>query len=55
MVLATIFTVSGGHGGHAEIVALAVAGCFAAMAGVFSMLRVRTAPAAGTEQTGKWH
>ena len=45
-VLATIFTVSGGHGGHAEIVALAVAGCFAAMAGVFSMLRVRTAPAA---------
>ncbi|MDH0849458.1 MFS transporter [Delftia tsuruhatensis] len=46
VVLATIFTVSGGHGGHAEIVALAVAGCFAAMAGVFSMLRVRTAPAA---------
>jgi DHA2 family multidrug resistance protein-like MFS transporter len=46
VVLATIFTVSGGHGGHAEIVALAVAGCFAAMAGVFSMLRVRTGAAA---------
>lgn len=45
VVLATIFTFAGGHGGHAEIVALAVAGCFAAMAGVFSLLRVRTAPA----------
>lgn len=44
VVLATIFTFAGGHGGHAEIVALAVAGCFAAMAGVFSLLRVRTAP-----------
>lgn len=46
VVLATIFTFSGGHGGHAEIVALAVAGGFAAMAGVFSVLRVRAAPAA---------
>src|SRR5256885_10970666 len=44
VVLATIFTFAGGHGGHAEIVALAVAGCFAAMAGVFHPLRGRTAP-----------
>src|SRR5256885_4068069 len=33
VVLATIFTFAGGHGGHAEIVALAVAGCFAGLAG----------------------
>ncbi|WP_418515069.1 MFS transporter [Delftia sp. PS-11] len=46
VVLATIFTLTGGHGGHAETAALAVAGCFAAMAGVFSVLRVRRAPQA---------
>ena len=43
VVLATIFTFSGGHGGHAEALALAVAGGFAALAGVFSILRVRQA------------
>ena len=41
VVLATIFAISGGHGGNAELLALAVAGCFAALAGVFSILRVR--------------
>ncbi|MEG1734474.1 MAG: MFS transporter, partial [Comamonas sp.] len=47
VVLATIFTFSGGHGGHAEALALAVAGGFAALAGVFSILRVRqTVPGA---------
>ena len=46
VVLATIFTFAGGHGGHAEIVALAVAGGFAAMAGVFSVLRMRSRPVA---------
>ena len=46
VVLGTIFVISGGHGGHAEVLALWIAGGFAAMAGVFSMLRVRQAPAA---------
>ncbi|BDB70292.1 UNVERIFIED_CONTAM: MFS transporter [Comamonas sp. A-3] len=41
VVLATIFAISGGHGGNAELLALAVAGGFAALAGVFSILRVR--------------
>src|SRR5256885_10425861 len=44
VVLATIFTFAGGHGGHAEIVALAVAGCFAALAGRFRPPPVRPAP-----------
>ena len=43
VVLAGIFTLQGGHGGHAETTALAVAGCFAALAGVFSSLRVSRA------------
>jgi DHA2 family multidrug resistance protein-like MFS transporter len=47
VVLGTIFTVAGGHGGHAETVALGIAGCFAALAGVFSSLRVSRAATAG--------
>ena len=46
VVLATIFAISGGHGGSAETLALAIAGGFAALAGVFSMMRVGKAPAA---------
>lgn len=45
VVLATIFAISGGHGGDAELLALAVAGGFAALAGVFSMLRINPAKA----------
>ena len=41
VVLGTIFAISGGHGGHAEVLALWIAGGFAALAGVFSTLRVR--------------
>ena len=46
VVLATIFAISGGHGGNAEALALAIAGGFAALAGVFSMMRVGKVPAA---------
>lgn len=46
VVLATIFAISGGHGGNAEALALAIAGGFAALAGVFSMKRVGKVPAA---------
>ena len=45
VVLGTIFAISGGHGGHAEALALWISGGFAALAGVFSMLRVRQVPA----------
>jgi DHA2 family multidrug resistance protein-like MFS transporter len=46
VVLATIFRVSDGQGGNGEILALVVAGGFAALAGMFSMLRrPRTEPA----------
>ncbi|QXZ11331.1 MFS transporter [Comamonas sp. Y33R10-2] len=44
VVLATIFAISGGHGGNAEVLALAIAGGFAALAGVFSMMRVNKTP-----------
>ncbi|GGH64819.1 MFS transporter [Comamonas phosphati] len=47
VVLGTIFTVAGSPGGHAETLALAIAGCFAALAGVFSSLRVGRAATAG--------
>ena len=46
VVLGTIFAISGGqtaHGGHAEVLALWIAGGFAALAGIFSTLRVRQA------------
>ncbi|RGE45233.1 MFS transporter [Comamonas testosteroni] len=46
VVLGTIFAISGGHGGHAEALALWIAGGFAALAGVFSMLRVTQVSAA---------
>ena len=46
VVVATIFAISGGHGGNAEALALAIAGGFAALAGVFSMMRVGKVPAA---------
>jgi len=39
VILGTIFAVSGGHGGHAEVLALSIAGGFAALAGLFSSLR----------------
>ena len=43
VILGIIFAISGGHGGHAEVIALALAGACAALAGVFSILRVRPA------------
>ena len=43
VVLAAIFTLQGGHGGKAEMLALSVAGCFAALAGIFSSLRISQA------------
>lgn len=46
VVLATIFAISGGHGGNAEALALAIAGGFAALAGLFSMMRVSKAAVA---------
>ena len=51
VVLATIFAISGGHGGNAEALALAIAGGFAALAGVFSMMRVgKVSAAAGARK-----
>lgn len=44
VVLGTIFVISGGHGGHAEALALWISGGFAALAGVFSLLRVKQMP-----------
>ena len=46
VVLATIFAISGGHGGNAEALALDIAGGFAALAGLFSMMRVSKAAVA---------
>jgi len=46
VILSVIFSVSNGHGGDAEILALVTAGGFATLAGMFSMLRrPRTKPA----------
>ncbi|WP_398493514.1 MFS transporter [Variovorax sp.] len=50
VILSVIFSVSNGHGGDAEMLALVTAGGFATLAGMFSMLRrPRTKPASAAE------
>ncbi len=46
VLLAIIFSFANAHDGRGSVIALALAACFAAVAGAFSTLRLRHAPAA---------
>ncbi|MDR2112244.1 MAG: MFS transporter, partial [Candidatus Accumulibacter sp.] len=49
LIVAIIFSLADPHNGHGPAIALGLASAFAAIAGVFSALRLR-APAAGARQ-----
>ena len=46
VLLSIIFSIENAHNGRGPVIALALAACFAAVAGAFSSLRVGRAPAA---------
>ena len=47
VLLSIIFSMANAHNGHGPVIALALAACFAAVAGIFSSLRVGRTPAQG--------